>query len=235
MRVPAWGVYLAIISARRPQAVEAMARHCPQVGTWYVGAGEALAYAMQGAPLVVEAGALCAARNQALRDAWQAGLPCLQLSDDLRTCQRMVGPDATSCTLADAVQQLHATMAQYPAYKLAGVAPTTNAFFYNPARPVTTTRFVVGDAILVQPCALWFDEQLRLKEDYDYTLQHLATYGGVVRCNDVLLAFAHRTNRGGAVAYRTPRLEQATIAALMQKWPGRMRLNPRRPQEILLT
>jgi hypothetical protein len=234
MIVPAWGVYLAIISARRPDAVRHMQAHCPQIGTWYVAGGEGPTYAAQGAAAVVEAGALCRARNQALADAWRTGYPCLQLSDDLQRCQRMDGTSAVACTLADVVRHMQTTLRQYPAYCLAGGAPTANAYFYHPHRPVGLAHFIVGDACLVRPCDLWFDEQLRLKEDYDYTLQHLAQYGGVVRCNDLLLTFAHRTNKGGAVAYRTPAAERTAIAYLMAKWPGKLRANPTRPQEILL-
>jgi len=45
--------------------------------------------------------------------------------------------------------------------------------------------------------------------------------------------FAHRSNSGGAVSYRTPELEQAAIDRLTSKWGDAIVPNPRRPNEIL--
>jgi len=73
-----------------------------------------------------------------------------------------------------------------------------------------------------------------LKEDYDYTLQHLRAYGQVARLNRIMPTFRHRSNAGGAVAYRTPDLEVQAIAYLRAKWGDCIRPNTRRPHEVLL-
>jgi len=117
---------------------------------------------------------------------------------------------------------------------LVGVAPTANAFYYNPEKPYKTNAFIVGDMILVMPCDLRFDTNMLLKEDYDYTLKHITKYGRVIRADNILAEFAHRTNRGGAVSYRTATLEQVCIAYLKKKWGKKIRDNPRRPNEILM-
>jgi hypothetical protein len=44
----------------------------------------------------------------------------------------------------------------------------------------------------------------------------------------------HRANPGGAVAVRTPEVEQEAIAYLRGKWGDWIKDNPRRPNEILL-
>jgi hypothetical protein len=59
-------------------------------------------------------------------------------------------------------------------------------------------------------------------------------YGSIARCNAVLATFAHRTNKGGACDYRTSELEQTTIKQLKDKWPGMLKDNPKRKDEILL-
>jgi hypothetical protein len=112
------------------------------------------------------------------------------------------------------------------------VSPTANTYFYRQA--VSTHLFVVGDMILVSPTSLRFDEQLLLKEDYDYTCQHLNAYGAVARVNGVMAEFRHRSNPGGAVAYRSEALEAESIAYLRGKWGDWIRPNPRRPGEVLL-
>ena len=88
--------------------------------------------------------------------------------------------------------------------------------------------------IFVKPCDVFFDEKLSLKEDYDYTLQHLQKYGNCFRYQKYLFTFDHYTNKGGAVDYRTNDEEQKTIRYLMSKWGDKIRLNTKRKNEILI-
>jgi hypothetical protein len=201
--------------------------------TWYVGHGEQRAYTE--APVTVESGGLCVSRNHALRDAAKHLLaPCIQLSDDLTRLRRATSRKTTEpLDFAGAVRLLQAACAEVGA-SLAGCAPTDNAFYSNPANPIATSAFIVGDFILVMPCNLYFDESLRLKEDYDYTLQHLQKFGVVARRNDILASFTHRSNSGGAVEYRTPALEQASIQHLRGRWGAVIQPNKKRANEILL-
>lgn len=227
--------YVAVVSSGRPANVQAMQALVGDA-TWYVKTtGEVGAYADQGAPSVYGSGGLCESRNMALAHAWKHGLPCVQLSDDLKKLRLACAVSGSHpLDFEDAVDRIHSTM-QRAGARLGGCAPTDNAFFFNPDRPFSTDRFIVGDFVVIEPCNLLFDEQLRLKEDYDYTLQHLQKYGKVARRNDILATFAHRSNKGGAVAYRSPVVEQESIRYLQQKWPGCLRPNPKRPNEILLT
>ena len=88
--------------------------------------------------------------------------------------------------------------------------------------------------MLTRDTALRFDKSMRLKEDYDYTLQHLAANGRVARLDWILPEYQHYTNEGGAVAYRSPDEEQKAIAHLKEKWGPVIADNPKRPNEILL-
>lgn len=230
--------HVAVISAGRPGSVPAMLTHLGDMpSTWYVPDGEGADYRYTGGQriAVIESGGLCASRNAALDTADRLGLPCLQLSDDLVKLELAHGPtraDVEPTTLADVVSHLSAAMATNGA-QLAGVAPTANPYFSR--QRINPTGFVVGDLILVaEGCPLRFDTELRLKEDYDYTCQHLEAYGRVARCDHVLASFKHRTNKGGAVAVRTPEVEQASIARLLDRWPAHIRPNPKRPNEVLL-
>jgi len=226
-------VYIGVISHKRPKNVPKMEELCGPF-TWYVGAGEAEAYIDAGAERVVESGGLCRSRNAILDDAFALDLPAIELSDDLRKLEiATAAKEKHDATLDDAVRLMFAAM-DSTGSRLVGVAPTSNAFFFNPNKPVHTVAFVVGDLIAVRPTPLRFDEELRLKEDYDYTLQHVVKYGVIARCNSVLATFAHKTNKGGACDYRTTELEQQTIQQLRVKWPGLIKDNPRRKDEILL-
>jgi len=232
-------VWVSVISAGRPANVPKMTA-LVGAATWYVPEADVAAYAAAGAASVVGSGALCRSRNHALDDAFAAGLVCVQLSDDLSRIKKAVHSTTTppkvvgvDITFAAAVDEISSLMSAVGA-ELGGCAPTNNPFFSNPDRPCGTHHFIVGDFVVVKPTVLRFDESLRLKEDYDYTLQHLACVGVVARANTVLTHFAHRTNKGGAVAVRTPELEQASIRQLRERWGDKIRDNPKRPNEILM-
>lgn len=223
-----------IISKGRWDNVQAVQKLTGKNVTWLVANGEKVFYQAMGANNVVEAGGLMAARNQALDMAFANKRICVQLSDDIMRIKRGLNKkESQTITFDEAIQIILKGMEQTKAM-LGGVAPTANAFFTNFQIPVRTRHFIVGDFIVIKPTDLRFDTNMRLKEDYDYTLQHLDKYGAVARCDLVLAEFKHRTNAGGAVEYRTDDLEQETIEYLKQKWGDVVRDNPRRPNEILI-
>lgn len=225
--------HIAVISSGRPGAPMKMHKFLNGLppAWWYVGDGEADDY-RNFTDIVVEAGGLMDARNTALEDAFAKGESCLQLSDDLTRLQMISEAGQTvDCTLRHAIDIMQNALAMTSGAKMAGVAPTSNAFFGK--RAINDHGFCVGDMILVAPTDLRFDTALRLKEDYDYTAQHLDRYGKVARVDWLLATFTHRSNAGGAVAYRTPEVEQEAIAILKRKWPAAIRDNAKRPNEIL--
>lgn len=228
-------LHYAVISSGRPEATRTLRSFLSGVrSTWYVGNDEGILYEeyVDECDSIVEAGGLMQARNKAINDAQRAGAWSVQLSDDLYKLEHAASD--VRLTVQGAAKNIVAQAISHGAH-YAGVAPTANRFFYNEQRPVSTKLFIVGDFIAVSPSTpLRFDEALRLKEDYDYTLQHLHKYGKVCRCNFILASFRHRSNKGGAVSYRTPEIEQATIAYLKGKWGNHIRDNAKRPNEILL-
>jgi len=226
---------LYVISAGRPASVERLAPHLATVDApvfWVVPRSDAGSYEAEGANVMIDPGSLVGARNLALQHAFNylpEPVACVQLSDDIKRLRALPKQDVT---LGWALAQMDAALDD-TGLALCGCSPTDNLYFAKEG--VSTRKFVVGDLIMVRPTDLRFDENLRLKEDYDFTLQNWMTYGGAARCDYIAPSFAHYTNAGGAVASRTAQLEQETIAYLMAKWPGMLRLNPRRENEVLLT
>jgi len=223
--------HIAVISARRPEAVLAMEKFLPSDATWYVANGEGDLYRNAGAKNVIESGLLVPSRNRALEDAFSQNKICIQISDDLTKIQRLESNKGIDTSLVDAIFELVIALDANNCY-LAGCAPTANPFYGS--QKIKTNGFIVGDLIAVKPTNLRFDTNLELKEDYDYTCQHLNFYGRVARCDFLLAAFKHRTNKGGAVSYRNTEREQAAINYLINKWPGAIKNNPRRENEVLL-
>lgn len=221
---------VCIISTGRPKAVSAMTELVGHAH-WYVADGDAAPYADAGASNVHVTGGLIESRNAALEDAFAADELCVQVSDDLVSIRRVndegkVVGRTFSQLVNEATRHLTANC------RLVGVAPTANAFYAS--TKVKRAHFIVGDFFVAAPSPIRFDPTLRLKEDYDYTAAHMAMFGEVARLDWWLLNFRHRTNPGGAVSYRSAELEQASIARLKAKWPGVIRDNPRRPNEVLL-
>lgn len=224
-----------IISHQRSANVKKMQDLIGAV-TWVVGEGESEAYKAAGAIRVIEGGRLTPSRNAALEDAFKLGFPCIQLSDDLKKIKQVVFYEGGKkkdkpLEFTEAVSIMLSRLSMSP-FKLAGIAPTFNSYFSN--RETSIRHFVIGDFLVVLPSPLRFDEAMTLKEDYDFTIQHIHKYGGVLRNDDVLCNFEHYTNAGGAVSVRTTEEEQKNIQYLKQKWGSIIKDNAKRPNEILL-
>ena len=228
---------------------------------WVVGRGEAEEYERAGAKgRVLEGGGLCNSRNRALDEARAAGVACVQLSDDLKKCEviragaslahfhdeelwekpenlkkaNAAGGDKLQATPVAACALLLALL-RATGRRLAGCYPNANPGLAAGVPPVGAHHFIVGDCLVVdvQRTQLRFDERITLKEDYDYTAQHMHEHGAVCRSNRVLCLWEHYSNPGGAVDARCDEREQHSIALLKHKWPGAFRQHGTRgPNEV---
>jgi hypothetical protein len=223
---------IAVISHARAKAVTKIQQYAPEA-IWYVGYGEKTDYEAAGAHKVIESGNLIDSRNAALNDAHALGLASVQISDDLNGLEILQDDQLHPITLTETITIL-SNVADSWGVKLAGVAPVANKFYLSETNPIKQHHFIIGDLIFVKPSEPRFDPNLRLKEDYDFTAQHITTYGAVARLDTICAKFAHRTNAGGAVEYRNTELEQQAITYLKSKWGNTVIVdNPRRPNEIL--
>ena len=196
--------------------------------------GEKQLYENNGCKYVFETGKLIESRNFALKHAFSQNKICVQLSDDIKkvTLNKNFGDNKILLKLDDVISELVATFNKIQAVKLMGIPPTDNHFFSKSL--ISKNTFCIGDLIFVKPCDIYFDERLTLKEDYDYTLQHLNKYGNCFRFQKYLFTFQHYNNKGGAVQYRDEKEEQKNISYLINKWGKKIRLNPKRKNEILI-
>ena len=150
----------------------------------------------------------------------------MQLSDDLKKIKQVIffndgSKKDKELTFTHAVKLILQRLSLSP-FKLGGIAPTFNSFFSN--REVSHRHFIIGDFLVVKNSPERFDENMTLKEDYDFTLQHIKSYGGVIRNDDILCNFEHYTNSGGAVSIRTTDEEQKNILYLKNKWGDLIRV-----------
>ncbi len=191
-------------------------------------------YKQNGALNVIASGSLMDSRNAALEYCFKQGKICIELSDDL---ENIMLNDFTGkrtkkyVTVIDVLNDIVPVFINSE-YYLAGFPPTNNPFFA--LNPEELNKFIVGDFLIIKPTRLRFDTNLKLKEDYDFCLQFMKEKGGCIRYGKYLMSFKHYSNKGGAVDYRTTKLEQETINYLVKKWGDCIRLNTKRENEILL-
>ena len=194
--------------------------------------GEGQLYKDNGCLNVYETGNLMQSRNFALDHAFKLKRICVQLSDDIKkvVVNKNFGCPA-KVELDFAIEDIVSKFNNVKGVKLLGVPPTDNFFFAT--KLVSVNTFCIGDMLFVKPNDLRFDEQLTLKEDYDYTLQHKER-GDVIRYQKYLFSFEHYSNKGGAVDVRDDKEEQKNIMILKSKWGDKVRLNSKRKNEILI-
>lgn len=228
--------HVAIISHKRPENVKkimAIVGDC----TFYVNAGEADVYLQAGANRVTECGTdICIARNTAIRFAMAQGVPCIQVSDDLKKIQKVrledgkhvVEPISFDEVCFMIIRELRAKN-----FFFGGVAVTNNRLNYT-GEDVSYNKLIVNDLICVMPVGKLFDPEMALKEDYDFTIRSLIEAGGLVRLNNILCDFPHRDNVGGANTYRNSVSEQAATDKLYAKWGNLIKKHATREGQVSL-
>jgi len=226
-----------VISHNRPQNTKwIIMRLWLEDITFVVWEWQERLYKMFWAKKVVGWYGLMEARNFALEDAFKNNAYCLQVSDDFTQWYENVIVDWKKkwkkIEIKKIVESVYKELSDSD-YYFAWLSPTTNALNYT-WKDVSNHNFVVWDFIMFKPNPLRFDENIRLKEDYDMTCQHLKEYWGVVRCNKYSINFKHYDNAGGAVEYRNTKLEQKTISQLKRKRWERIKDNPKRENEVIL-
>jgi hypothetical protein len=230
---------LAIISTGRSNNVEFMQELCkPFICSWYVNYNEGIEYTKAGANMVTECGFnICHARNAAIADAKNANIPCIQISDDLKSIKEISFDENTKrikkfVSVEYVCNLLISKLKEHNAY-YGGVAVSANPLNYS-GIDTDSDKLVVNDFICMMPGPYIFDESVALKEDYDMCIHQLVDRHPIIRLNNILCDFPHRNNKGGANTYRNDLTEAAATRAIMKKWPKYVLPHKTRPGQISL-
>ncbi len=223
---------MAIPSYKRAQNVQNMRTLIGGEVTWIIHPQEEEEYRTAGAKSFLFQKGLVDARNVALEAAFALGLPCLMSDDDLKVL-KVLGEDGKAHHsdferyVTDFLKTAETTQA-----KLVGVAPTNNPFYGS--MKVSQNSFIIASLMMVFPSELRFDETCSMREDYDLTLQHLAKFGKVARCDWLLPEYQHYTNSGGLLGIRNEERNLALNNRLKEKWGAIIKDHPRRAGEITM-
>jgi hypothetical protein len=225
-----------IPSAGRPGNVE---KHpMGLVAFWVVPEDEADAYAEAGACTLPIGSRESAARaRNAILDHAGQHFPesMLAMVDDDIVRVEQVNPDTGEkwpILLATALGDMADRLASSD-LRLMGAAPTTNAYFTK--RRTSFNLFAKSGTWVVRSSELRLDEGLRVKEDYDFNLQHYTAFGGWLRADDILVHSAKPTPTGGCAPLRATNADAEAVEYLLAKWPGLVRAHSTRVNEVTLT
>lgn len=105
--------------------------------------------------------------------------------------------------------------------------------FYREYSPFSFTSVIVGNFMGIVEDGQRFDERLKLKEDYDFSLQSLYRHRRILRNNKYAWAVEHHDTTGGCKAYRGFDTESAAIKTLQAKWGRKIvSVHPKKAYEI---
>lgn len=256
-------LHVGVVSARRAKTVEGVRdiyvveSQFNEAGiqpTWYVDESSLKDYQVLGLKAKV-GGKLTQARNMVLRDARKLGKACVEVSDDISSWEYRHGKNAADksddaknrayeaarrfiISPVAAARFILAKMrsAEEPKPQLGGVYMLGSCARTFGGEAFSRHNFIIGDFFVVDKSTVTFDENMRLKEDYDFTCSHIKKHGSVMRCNRLTLNVKHYANSGGAVSNRDSKglEEQRNIAILKEKWPGCFMDNWKRKNEVIM-
>jgi len=89
--------------------------------------------------------------------------------------------------------------------------------------PFNTTAYIGGPfQVILKDNILRYDEDLPLKEDYDFTLQNMHKYNGCLRVNFLCYDVKQAEQSGGCATYRNNDREKQQFIALQKKWGNKI-------------
>jgi len=165
-------------------------------------------------------------------DYFPEGERILMLDDDIKKILRMFYKRLIVVTDLRKLFKMGFELCEAKGYKLWGIYPIKNIFFMK--MKASERHFIIGTLTGIINNKLRYDQNLKVKEDYDFTLQNIIKFGGALRLDYYTIEAEHYTNKGGCVDYRNEQIERECADYLIKKYPKFLRINPKRANEILI-
>ncbi len=119
--------------------------------------------------------------------------------------------------VAELLEHGFAVAEQWGAF-LWGMGPVFDKGAYREYTPFSTVSVILGSFCGVRPSPIRYDERFRLKEDYDFFLQHMLRHRVAIRFNAYQYFVRHNKQTGGCAGYRSVKEEESQFQALRRKW-----------------
>ena len=109
-------------------------------------------------------------------------------------------------------------------YKMWGVKTEAAPRSVYPFKPILTKTYLTASCMgLINDGEFYFDENFKVKEDYEICLRHIVKYGGILGIRYLHWENEHWTTEGGCKDYRTVEMEKKAIKDLVKLYPGMIR------------
>jgi len=118
-------------------------------------------------------------------------------------------------------------------FKMWGVKTESAPRSVYPYKPILTRTYLTASCMgLVNDGEFYFDENFKVKEDYEICLRHISKYGGILGIRYIHWENEHWTTEGGCKDYRTIDMEKEAIKELIKMYPNMIKSAKRKANEF---
>lgn len=200
----------------------------PNYGTFFVPESEIHQYSyvknVIGVPLSVKG--ITETRNWILRnskDKW-----VVFLDDDVKNCgwMRLDERNAIKVKIEDEDFWVNEFIKGFDimeqmGFKMWGMKTESAPRSVYPYKPILTRTYLTASCMgMRNDGEFYFDENFKVKEDYEICLRHIQKYGGILGIRYLHWENEHWITDGGCKDYRTVKMEKEAIKMLIDKYPG---------------
>lgn len=109
-------------------------------------------------------------------------------------------------------------------FKMWGFKTEASPISTHPYKPILTKTYLTASCMgMVNDGEFYFDENFKVKEDYEICLRHIVKYGGILGIRYLHWENEHWVTEGGCKDYRTIEMEKKAIKDLVKLYPGMIR------------
>lgn len=120
-------------------------------------------------------------------------------------------------------------------YKIWGIKTEGSPRSVYPYKPINTKSYITASCMgIVNDGEYYFDEDFKVKEDYEICLRHIVDKGGILACRYIHWENDHWGKDGGCKDYRTVEIEKEAIKLLANKYPGMVRSAKRKANKFTI-
>lgn len=120
-------------------------------------------------------------------------------------------------------------------YKMWGTKTESSPRSVHPYKPILTKTYLTASCMgMVNDGEFYFDEEFKVKEDYEICLRHIEKYGGILGIRYLHWENEHWTTDGGCKDYRTISMEKDAIKKLNKRYPNLIRKAKRKANQFTI-
>jgi hypothetical protein len=158
---------------------------------------------------------------------YKIGQKLIKLDDDISAIYKLEGEKLVKTNTLKSIIDEGFKLCDDNGFKLWGLYPVTNAYFMSSQMPYTTDlRFIVGAFMGIINEKIQISTDVKIKNDYEYTILSYLKNGGIIRFNRIAFKYDISKNEGERTKTM---MKDADI--LIKKYPSLVKHNTRRNKD----